>query len=204
MTIASFTREVSICGDWLCSDRSCISGAGTLDSSFAHYGHERTSDLARSARSLTLIHPHPGPSHPSPPWPVAYAENSARVFAFYPNCPCSSHGTIASGACTCDADYGLSDCSVHCPSSGVSTFCSSHGTCDASLGASMTEYICECVSGYAGSDCSIECPGGADSPCSGHGTCSEDSATVRRHTAVAFFAIVASSCFDTVGNTTAS
>ena len=171
--IASFTHEVSICGGRHFSNRSRILGASTLDSSFAHV-HERMSELARSVRSRTLIHPAP----------VAYAEHEARMVAIYPNCPCSSHGNLASGVCTCDADYGLSDCSVHCPS-GVSTFCSSHGTCDASLGASMTEYSCECVSGYAGSDCSIECPGGADSPCSGHGTCSEDSATVRRHTAVA-------------------
>lgn len=139
-------------------------------------GHERTNDRARRARSRALIRPRPAS--------VAYAENEARVVAFYPNCPCSNHGTLSSGACTCDVDYGLSDCSVHCPSSGVSTFCSSHGTCDASLGASMVEYSCECVSGYAGSDCSIECPGGADSPCSGHGTCSEDSATVRGRIAV--------------------
>lgn len=140
-------------------------------------GHERTSDRARRARSRSLIGPRPAS--------VVYAEHMARVVAVYPDCPCSNHGTLSSGACTCDVDYGLSDCSVHCPSSGVSTFCSSHGTCDASLGASMVEYSCECVSGYAGSDCGIECPGGADSPCSGHGTCSEDSATVRVRAAVA-------------------
>ncbi|PIE19304.1 MAG: hypothetical protein CSA66_02510, partial [Proteobacteria bacterium] len=52
--------------------------------------------------------------------------------------------------------------------------------CAADCSAVETNFVCatpgaacDCVSGYAGADCLTECAGGAATPCSGQGTCSE-------------------------------
>ena len=73
------------------------------------------------------------------------------------------------------------------PSSSTSIqICSGHGSCHEQTATCLcqrhetTGYYagigCEdCIKGYYGSECKSQCPGGACSPCSGHGICSDGS-----------------------------
>ena len=109
----------------------------------------------------------------------------------------------AAGTCSCGADaakgfwqgqacdacqpgYWGADCRLECPG-GACNPCAGHGTCsDGIHGAGtcacqatnasgfFTGLSCSsCVAGYWGTSCTAQCPGGAQSPCSGHGRCSD-------------------------------
>ena len=113
--------------------------------------------------------------------------------------PCSGHGRCgAASTCTCYADaargfwvgalctrcapayYGPS-CQAVCPG-GPCRPCSGHGLC-AEGTAGSGRCACDahwvgtscngCVPGRWGVSCGAQCPGGAATPCSGHGVCSD-------------------------------
>ena len=115
--------------------------------------------------------------------------------------PCSGHGQCnpISGTCECQDDawghwtgaacdacrppYFGAECNSRCPSTASGGLCAGHGTCVAG-GACRCEQspaggywaggdCARCSPGYYGGECRLECPGGACSPCSGHGRCSE-------------------------------
>ena len=113
---------------------------------------------------------------------------------------CASHaGRVCNGVGVCDTDAAVCNCSaappgqywegqaceacatgwvglrcdVPCPRGGVgAAVCAGAGVCQDGPGGAA---ICVCAGGYYGAVCESECPGGADFPCSSHGTC--DAAT---------------------------
>ena len=78
------------------------------------------------------------------------------------------HGTTVGRQCVCDRRWGALDCSKHCPEGELGLVCSGHGVCDSGWAGAG---VCLCLDGYAGPACGLRCPGGAEQPCSGHGTC---------------------------------
>ena len=103
-----------------------------------------------------------------------------------------SDGEKGTGICTCDPGYAGPDCGVACPRSKLPYMesikvCTGHGLCadgidgtglcscttDVTLGRWTGSSCSSCTNGYWGESCLNECPGGALSPCSNHGTCSQ-------------------------------
>ncbi|MED5463642.1 MAG: hypothetical protein VX699_03235, partial [Myxococcota bacterium] len=115
--------------------------------------------------------------------------------------PCNGHGDCSeglsgSGACTCTAGTGwFGDECGECPANyntddggcvAVGVECSpactrgtcvddgnGAGICDCDDGWDASNHCSSCLSGFVGANCT-ECPGGADTPCTGHGTCKDD------------------------------
>ena len=117
--------------------------------------------------------------------------------------PCGGHGVCAtdSAVCLCHMHFVPPfctecrtgrfgpDCSGVCPG-GACRPCSSHGRCDDGRSGSgacvchtdaLHGYFAgadcaQCAPAYYGAGCARACPGGAASPCSGHGVCSDGAA----------------------------
>ena len=88
-------------------------------------------------------------------------------------CACATNWTTTAssgGSCTTcvSGQYGP-DCANVCQPC-------IHGSC---RGGTTGDGQCVCFRGFWGSICSFECPGGAQSPCSDHGTCNMATGAVR-------------------------
>ena len=83
--------------------------------------------------------------------------------------PASGHWT-GEGCAECAGYYWGPQCNNSCASP-AGLLCGGHGVCD---GRATADAGCRCTNGYAGLHCGLRCPSlGAQSPCWGHGTCTE-------------------------------
>jgi hypothetical protein len=115
--------------------------------------------------------------------------------------PCTGHGVCSgiTSACTCQSNssgfwtgagcdacvtgWSGPQCNLACPTT-LGVICAGHGLCASGACNCATGYCgaaCQnpdssclsCPAGYFGPTCSGVCPGGAATPCSGHGLCSQ-------------------------------